>query len=106
MSGKRALHAENRPAETGLSGEEIVMAMESAAEVGLQLYRTIYQGDGNADVSGGPAGGKGRIQMKDFWIGVVLQEVMDSLEEQEKRLIEMRYFEEKTQNQVAAAPFP
>ena len=28
---------------------------------------------------------------------------MDSLEEQEKKLIKMRYFEDKTQNQVAAA---
>ena len=31
------------------------------------------------------------------------QEVLAPLEEMEKRLIEMRYFEEKTQNQVAAA---
>ena len=35
---------------------------------------------------------------------MVLQEVMATLEEREKRLIEMRYFEEKTQNQVAAGP--
>ena len=32
--------------ETGLSGEDIVMAIESATEVD-SIYRTIYQGDGN-----------------------------------------------------------
>lgn len=88
-------------AETGLSGEEIVMAMESAAEVD-SIYRTIYQGDGNAISL------EDRLEEKDnpnerLLNHLVLQEVMDSLEEQEKRLIEMRYFEEKTQNQVAAA---
>ena len=88
-------------AETGLSGEEIVMAMESAAEVD-SIYRTIYQGDGNAISL------EDRLEEKDnpnerLLDHLVLQEVMDSLEEQEKRLIEMRYFEEKTQNQVAAA---
>ena len=88
-------------AETGLSGEEIVMAMESSAEVD-SIYRTIYQGDGNAISL------EDRLEEKDnpnerLMDHLVLQEVMDSLEEQEKKLIKMRYFEEKTQNQVAAA---
>ena len=88
-------------AETGLSGEEIVMAMESSAEVD-SIYRTIYQGDGNAISL------EDRLEEKDnpnerLLDHLVLQEVMDSLEEQEKKLIEMRYFEDKTQNQVAAA---
>lgn len=88
-------------AETGLSGEEIVMAMESAAEVD-SIYRTIYQGDGNAISL------EDRLEEKDnpnerLLDHLVLQEVMDSLEEQEKKLIKMRYFEDKTQNQVAAA---
>lgn len=88
-------------AETGLSGEEIVMAMESAAEVD-SIYRTIYQGDGNSISL------EDRLEEKDnpnerLLDHLVLQEVLDTLEEREKRLIEMRYFEEKTQNQVAAA---
>ena len=88
-------------AETGLSGEEIVMAMESSAEVD-SIYRTIYQGDGNAISL------EDRLEEKDnpnerLLDHLVLQEVMDSLEEQEKKLIKMRYFEDKTQNQVAAA---
>ena len=81
--------------------EELAMTLESAAEVD-SIYRTIYQGDGNAISL------EDRLEEKDnpnerLLDHLVLQEVMDSLEEQEKRLIEMRYFEEKTQNQVAAA---
>ena len=87
--------------ETGLSGEDIVMAIESATEVD-SIYRTIYQGDGNAISLAD------RLEEKDnpnerLLDHMVLQEVMATLEEREKRLIEMRYFEEKTQNQVAAA---
>ena len=87
--------------ETGLSGEDIVMAIESATEVD-SIYRTIYQGDGNAIFLAD------RLEEKDnpnerLLDHMVLQEVMATLEEREKRLIEMRYFEEKTQNQVAAA---
>ena len=87
--------------EIGATREEIVMAMESASEV-ESLHKTIYQGDGNAISL------EDRLEEKDnpnerLLDHLVLQEVMDSLEEQEKRLIEMRYFEEKTQNQVAAA---
>ena len=77
------------------------MAMESSAEVD-SIYRTIYQGDGNAISL------EDRLEEKDnpnerLLDHLVLQEVMDSLEEQEKKLIKMRYFEDKTQNQVAAA---
>ena len=87
--------------EIGATREEIVMAMESASEV-ESLHKTIYQGDGNAISL------EDRLEEKDkpnerLLDHLVLQEVMDSLEEQEKRLIEMRYFEEKTQKQVAAA---
>ena len=87
--------------ETGLSGEDIVMAIESATEVD-SIYRTIYQGDGHAIFLAD------RLEEKDnpnerLLDHMVLQEVMATLEEREKRLIEMRYFEEKTQNQVAAA---
>ena len=83
--------------ETGLSGEDIVMAIEVDS-----IYRTIYQGDGNAISLAD------RLEEKDnpnerLLDHMVLQEVMATLEEREKRLIEMRYFEEKTQNQVAAA---
>ena len=92
---------QQRPGFPDMPMEELAMTLESAAEVD-SIYRTIYQGDGNAISL------EDRLEEKDnpnerLLDHLVLQEVMDSLEEQEKRLIEMRYFEEKTQNQVAAA---
>lgn len=85
--------------ETGAAMEEIVLAMESAAEV-ESLYKTIYQGDGSAIML------MDRLEDKqdsgeELLNHMVLKQVLDSLEEKERRLIEMRYFEDCTQNQVA-----
>lgn len=87
--------------EIGLAREEIVLALESVSEV-ESIYKTIYQGDGNAITL------VDKLEEKDnpnerLLDHMVLKEVLNTLEEKEKRLIEMRYFEEKTQNQVAAA---
>lgn len=87
--------------ETGAAVEEIVLAMESAAEV-ESIYKTIYQGDGTAILL------MDRLEDKkdpgeELLNHMVLGQLLDSLEEKEKRLIEMRYFEEKTQVQVAQA---
>jgi len=87
--------------ELGVPAEEIILAMESAAEV-ESLYKTIYQGDGNAIFL------MDRIEEKEnknevLLNHMVLKDVLESLEEKEQKLIRMRYFEEKTQNQVAAA---
>ena len=82
-----------------IAKEEVVMALESGAEV-ESLYKTIYQGDGNAiflidkieqtnDTS---------EEMIDH---MALREVMDSLEEKEKDIIRLRYFKDKTQTEIA-----
>lgn len=87
--------------EIGLAREEIVLALESVSEV-ESIYKTIYQGDGSAISL------VDKLEEKDnpnerLLDHMVLYEVLGTLEDKEKRLIEMRYFEEKTQNQVAAA---
>ena len=87
-------------AETGLSGEEIVMAMESAAEVD-SIYRTIYQGDGN-DISlmdRLPEKENGQEQALDR---IFLDEMLQSLDARERQLIGMRYFQNRTQTEIAA----
>lgn len=87
--------------EIGAAKEDIVMAMESSAEV-ESLYKTIYQGNGNA------------ISLMDKleWEAnpnealldhMVLNELLGKLESKERTLIRLRYFEDKTQVQVAAA---
>ncbi len=87
--------------ELGASREDIVLAMESAAEV-ESLHKTIYQGDGNAislmdklEEQGNPN--------EELLNHMVLNDVIQTLHEEERMLIRLRYFEDKTQMEVARA---
>ncbi len=84
---------------TGLSVEDIVMAMDANAEVD-SIYRTVYQGDGQeiqlADQIADQKNEKEMIINRIF-----LQEMMNQLEEKEQQLILLRYFRGKTQTEVA-----
>ncbi len=87
--------------EIGASREDIVLAMESAAEV-ESLHKTIYQGDGNAislmdklEEQGNPN--------EELLNHMVLNDVIQTLHEAERMLIRLRYFEDKTQMEVARA---
>lgn len=86
-------------AETGLSAEDIVMAMEANGEV-ESIYKSVYQGDGNeiclVDKLPEP-----RNEGERLLNHMVLKQLLDNLEEKERRLIFLRYFEERTQTQVA-----
>lgn len=100
---------------TELSKEEIVMAMEANIEV-ESIYKSVYQNDGNEIymvdqiVSGAegrnigrPAGGRfcEDTEKEKLIDNIMLEQLMDDLDEKERRLIELRYFKEKTQSQVA-----
>lgn len=87
--------------EIGASREDIVLAMESAAEV-ESLHKTIYQGDGNAislmdklEEQGNPN--------EELLNHMMLNDVIQTLHEEERMLIRLRYFEDKTQMEVARA---
>ena len=87
--------------EIGAAREDIVLAMESAAEV-ESLHKTIYQGDGNAislmdklEEQGNPN--------EELLNHMVLNDVIQTLHEEERTLIRLRYFEDKTQMEVARA---
>ncbi|WP_312107081.1 RNA polymerase sporulation sigma factor SigF [Lachnoclostridium sp.] len=82
-----------------LAKEEVVMALESGAEV-ESLYKTIYQGDGNAIflIDKIEQTDDASEEMIDH---MALKEVMDSLEEKEKDIIRLRYFKDKTQTEIA-----
>ena len=82
-----------------LAKEEVVMALESGAEV-ESLYKTIYQGDGNAIFL------IDKIEQSDdesdnMIDHMALKEVMDSLDEKELNIIKLRYFRDKTQTEIA-----
>lgn len=83
-----------------LEKEEVVLALESGAEV-ESLYKTIYQGDGNAIYL------MDKIEImedeSDTMINhLALKEVMESLEDKERDIITLRYFKDKTQTEIAS----
>ena len=107
--------------ETGLSREDIVMAVEANMEV-ESIYRSVYQSDGSelylvdqiaegkgigqkygtGTMQGGiAAGGMGDPEKEKILDDMLIQQLLDELEERERRLIEMRYFQDKTQVQTA-----
>ncbi|MDD5936482.1 MAG: RNA polymerase sporulation sigma factor SigF [Clostridiales bacterium] len=82
-----------------LAKEEVVLALESGAEV-ESLYKTIYQGDGNAIFL------IDKLEQTDDESNAMinhmaLKEVMNSLNDKEKNIITLRYFKDKTQTEIA-----
>ena len=81
--------------------EDIVLALEAGSEV-ESLHKTVFQKEGSEIAL------MDRIPSeKDESEGVVnhllLEQLLDELECKEREIIELRYFEDKTQVQVAEA---
>lgn len=95
--------------ETGIQREDVVMAMEANGEV-ESIYKTIYQSDGNEirlvdKVASQSQSPEYVDEEKEKLLNhMLLQQLLEGLEETERELIRLRYFEEKTQSEVAAVP--
>lgn len=84
---------------TGLSREDIAAALEANVEV-ESIYKTVYQGDGNEIEL------VDKLQEKEdknekLLNRIVIEQLLDSLGSDERKLIELRYFGDKTQVEVA-----
>lgn len=101
--------------ETGIAQEDILLAMESANEV-ESIYQSVYQADGNElflvdqVVAGGVRKGIGQTfgnvddtEKDELLNHILIKQVLTTLSETEQKLIKMRYFEDKTQTEVAKA---
>lgn len=106
LASQRLLEANGREptieevaAEIGISSEELVMAMDSQCEV-ESLHKTIYQGDGNA-ITLMDKLEETTDANEELLNRMALEELLGELDENERKLIEMRYFEEKTQMEIA-----
>lgn len=86
-------------ADAELSMEDVVMALEANVEV-ESIYKTIYQGDGNEitleDKLPAESDESERIVNH-----MLMEQLMGLLSEDEKELIVLRYYEDKTQTEVA-----
>lgn len=84
---------------TGIRREEIVMALEASVEV-ESIYKSIYQPDGNEVCLADRLVEKGNENEK-LLDQMLLTQLMAQLEGMERELIVQRYFQEKTQVEVA-----
>lgn len=88
---------------TGIEMEDIVVALEASKEV-ESIYQTVYQSDGNQIyVIDKLAASTEDNEHEKIINHMLLQNAMNILDENEKTLIEMRYFSDKTQLEVAKA---
>ena len=83
----------------GLQEEEVVMSLESGAEV-ESLHKIIYQGEGNDIALLDRIPEKENVQEQALE-KIFLNEMLGKLEERERQLIRMRYFQDHTQTEIA-----
>ena len=95
---------------TGLTREEIAMAYEANIEIS-SIYQTVYQLDGNeiflvdqvvdGDGTGRIFGDASDREKEEMMNRMLLKQLLQSLDDTEKKIVRMRFFEEKTQTDVA-----
>ncbi|MCH5254356.1 MAG: SigB/SigF/SigG family RNA polymerase sigma factor [Lachnospiraceae bacterium] len=127
QAAEKLMHAYGREAtlqelseETSLSVEDIVLAMDANVEV-ESIYKSVYQSDGNeiylVDQVVGEAGSVGHsvlegsissdggicedTEKEKLLNHMLLEQLLNSLEEKERELIILRYYQDKTQVEVA-----
>lgn len=93
---------------TELSIEEIVLALEANKEV-ESIYQPVYEKDGDElllidQVCGKESGGfeEEEPEKEAVLNHMVIEQLLEILSEQERTLIKLRYFETKTQSEVAS----
>ncbi len=102
--------------EAGLTSEEVTVALAAGAEV-ESLYRSVAQPDGSetflvdkvaygqGNGTGACIGGSGGAEdyeKEELLNHLLVTQLLKALPEREKNLITMRYFQDKTQSEVAA----
>ncbi len=83
----------------GICVEELAAALDSGAEV-ESLYKTIYRGDGS-DICLMDKLEEEKNGQEEAINRVVLRELMEQLGPQERQIIVMRYYQDRTQTQIA-----
>lgn len=84
---------------TEMKKEDIVMALEAGNEV-ESLQKTVYQKEGS-EISLMERIPSEKNETEEIVNQLLLEQLLEELEEKERRLIQLRYFEDKTQTQIA-----
>lgn len=86
--------------ETGLTTEEVVLAMEANVQV-ESIYQSVYQNDGNEIYMVDQLADKGRDEQESMLNHLVIRQLIEGLPQMEKQIIILRYYQDKTQTEVA-----
>lgn len=86
---------------TGLSMEEIVTALEANAEI-ESIYKSVYQSDGNEIYLVDRIPEHKNVH-EELMNKMLIEQLLNELGQNERMLIELRYFENKTQVETAGA---
>lgn len=87
--------------DTGLSVEEIALALDASEEV-TSIYQTVYQSDGS-ELYLVDKVADDEPQEEELLNRITVQQLLGMLEPKEQKLIILRYFEGRTQSVVADA---
>ncbi len=104
----REATVEELAAATELSVEDVVMALDAGTDV-ESIYRTVYQGDGSEiylvdkiTSADNVSSSEGSLPQQEKMLDMImLRQLLEELDEMERKLISLRYFKEMTQSAVA-----
>ena len=88
--------------EAALSLEEVVLAMEANIQV-ESIYKSVYQNDGNEIYMVDQLADEGKDEQEKLLNHLVIGQLLSGLPENEQKLILLRYYQDKTQTEVAKA---
>ena len=86
--------------EAGLTIEEVILAMEANVQV-ESIYQSVYQNDGNEIYMVDQLADKGKDEQEKMLNHLVIKQLREGLPETEQKLIRLRYYQDKTQTEVA-----
>ena len=104
----REATVEELAAATELSVEDVEMALDAGTDV-ESIYRTVYQGDGSEiflvdkiTSADNVSSSEGSLPQQEKMLDMImLRQLLEELDETERKLISLRYFKEMTQSAVA-----
>lgn len=86
--------------ETSLTVEEVMLAVEANVQV-ESIYKSVYQNDGNEIYMIDQLADEGKDEQESLLNHLVVRQLIGSLPENEQKLIILRYYQDKTQTEVA-----
>lgn len=88
--------------EAALSVEEVLLAMEANVQV-ESIYKSVYQNDGNEIFLVDQLADEKQNEQESVLNHLVVRQLIGGLSQKEQELIRLRYYQDKTQMEVAKA---